>query len=91
MTGFNGCGGDGVVQVYINDEINTPIIGAMDSSVCAGSGIMLFTQPYTGNIQYKWFEGQAPNGTLLDSTIVPQYSVTRTQGNYLFYVIISEN
>ena len=91
VTGFNGCGGDGVVQVYINDEINTPIIGAMDSSVCAGSGIMLFTQPYTGNIQYKWFEGQAPNGTLLDSTIVPQYSVTRTQGNYLFYVIISEN
>lgn len=91
VTGFNGCGGEGVVQVFINSEINTPIIGAKDTSVCQGQNIVLFTQTYTGNIKYKWYEGFAPNGQLLDSTLVPQYMIDKGPGTYYFYVIVSEN
>lgn len=91
VTGFNGCGGEGFIQVFINAEINTPIIGALDSTVCQGSSINLFTQPYSGNIKYKWFEGFAPNGIVLDSTVVPQIIIDKPTGNYNFYVIISEN
>jgi len=91
VTGFNGCGGEGIIQVFINDEINTPIIGARDSSICENTGIILFTQPYTGSIRYKWYEGFAPAGVLLDSTIVPQYSLSRPPGTYYFYVVVSEN
>ena len=90
-TGFNGCGGIGFVQVFINDEINTPIIGAKDSIVCQNQTIVLFTQTYSGNIKYKWYEGFAPNGVLLDSTVVPQYTINRAPGDYYFYVIVSEN
>lgn len=91
VTGFNGCGGEGVVQVFINDEINTPIITVKDTTVCDGGNIILNTQTYTGNIKYKWYEGFAPNGVLVDSTIVPQFIVKRAPGEYFFYVVVSEN
>jgi len=91
VQGFNGCTGTGIVQVFINSEINTPLIFIEDTSVCAQSVIRLSTQAYNGNIVYKWFEGQAPNGVLLDSTIVPKYELTRPSGIYSFYVLIREN
>lgn len=91
VTGFNGCGGEGVVQVFINDEINTPIISAKDTVVCDGSNIVLNTQTYSGNIKYRWYEGFAPDGVFIDSTIVPQLTLQRPPGEYFFYVVVSEN
>ena len=91
VRGFGGCTGSGVVQVFINEEINTPLIFAADSSVCNNQEIMLSTQAYSGNIIYRWYEGVAPDGMLLDSTIVNDFSLTRPPGSYSFYVQIREN
>lgn len=90
-SGFNGCGGSGVAQVFINSEINTPLIFARDTVVCSGSNIELSTQAYSGSVRYYWYEGTAPDGVLLDSTIVPAFSFNKPEGQYLFYVIIREN
>lgn len=91
VSGFGGCTGTGIVQVFINEEINTPIIFAADSTVCSSQNIVISTQAYNGNIIYRWYEGMAPSGLLLDSTVVNDYSFVRPPGIYHFYVQIREN
>lgn len=88
VQGFGGCSAEGTVTVVVPEVLGTPDLTFDSNPVCEGSPIQLETQAFSGNVQYKWFMGQFPNGTELASTPSPGYSLILESGTYDFYVII---
>ncbi|MEM6394948.1 MAG: gliding motility-associated C-terminal domain-containing protein [Bacteroidota bacterium] len=76
IRGLTGCEAEGFVQVTIADLPITPVIIAPEQ-VCIGDAIPLSIEQavMSGNVNYRWFEGQPGSGTFLISTIDPFFEV----------------
>ncbi|MEL7375710.1 MAG: HYR domain-containing protein, partial [Bacteroidota bacterium] len=82
IRGLSGCEAEGIVQVTIADLPVTPVIVAPEQ-VCIGDPIPIaIDQPImTGNVNYRWFEGQAGSGTFLGSSIDPFFEIPAPHGD----------
>ncbi len=87
VTGFNGCTAVGSVLVNVkpltNPEISTP-----ESSVCAGTEIILTGTSYSGDVHYDWYEGIFPTGVLIATTRIAELVIIpATSGPHFYYMI----
>jgi len=87
VTGLNGCTSSGFVEVFIED-LSTPILETNADSLCVGDQLILETNSYSGNVVYKWYQGLAPNGSLIDSTTAPILELEPTAGAKRYYVVV---
>ena len=87
ITGFGGCFAEGLVTVIVPEVLGTPALVFGNNPVCEGSPIFLETEPFSANVQYKWYMGRFPDGMLLATTAAPGYSLLLGSGEYEFYVI----
>ncbi len=71
------CTAEEIILVSIQDLPLTPQITA-PTSVCQSETITLTssTTPPGNNVQFLWYEGISPNGTLLATTTTPEFTVT---------------
>ena len=76
IQGVTGCTAEGVVQVAIEDLPLTPSINT-NTNICIGDEIVLESTVVPGgnDVVYRWYEGLPPNGTLIQSTSVPQLTL----------------
>jgi hypothetical protein len=87
VSGFNGCKAEGSILVNFQPLI-APQLTLSKTSGCIGDELMLQCTAYSGSINYKWYEGSFPNGTLIDSTNSPILIINPDiAGNKLYYVI----
>ncbi len=94
VTGLTGCQATGVVQVSIEDLPLTPSIQGA-TSYCIGEDILLTSSvaPNDPSTQYKWFQGTLPNGTLIETTIVPSLTIPGldVESTRNYYLVIETN
>lgn len=87
VSGFNGCTAEGFIQVNIQ-PLALPVLTVEQSSYCLNETFILESTEYFGNITYDWYEGFPPSGILLQSTTIPQLSLTPTLGIHNYYIIV---
>lgn len=87
ITGFGGCQASGSVQVT-TDAVSTPTINASRDSVCVGDDLILNSTMYSGDVTYRWYEGNPPNGVLIATTTSPSTTISPTVGAHFYYVIV---
>lgn len=94
VTGITGCKASGVVEVSIEDLPLTPELLTADN-FCQEDAIKLQSSiaPAGNAVIYRWYRGVAPNGVLLDSTIVPSLTLPGpfTEGIESFYLTVEAN
>ena len=94
ITGLTGCTAEGVVNVSIEELPLTPVL-ELASSICSSDDILLETPqvPSGSNVQFYWYEGIAPNGTLLGTTQEPMFTVSgpHAPGTRRFYMQVEAN
>ncbi len=86
VTGFNQCITEGSVLVNVKPLID-PEISASAQIICEDEEVSLNTTNFTGNIEYIWYEGVAPNGIPLAVTSIPQFLLRPTVGVHFYYVV----
>jgi gliding motility-associated-like protein len=88
ITGITNCKSTGVVEVSIEDLPVTPTLLLTKENYCADEDIILNSSiaPSGTNVTYRWYKGEAPNGTLISQTIVPSFTLraphAESQDNY---------
>ncbi|MEL7422749.1 MAG: gliding motility-associated C-terminal domain-containing protein [Bacteroidota bacterium] len=94
ITGLTGCTAEGVVNVSIEELPLTPEL-EIASSVCSDDDILLETPvvPAGTGVQFFWYEGVAPNGTLLGTSTEPMFTVAGPHpiGTRNFYLEVEAN
>ncbi len=94
ITGLTGCTAEGIVNVSIEELPLTPELQIV-SSICTDEDILLQTPqvPAGSNVQFYWYEGVAPNGTLLGSSTEPMFNVPgpHAAGMRQFYMEVEAN
>ncbi len=95
IEGLTGCVSEGEVQVSIDDLPITADISIDANMHCFDQDIVLSTTPPPGSssIEYMWFSGLSPNGTLLATTTVPSYTIPAPHlaGDSCYFVIVVRN
>ena len=89
IRGFNNCVSEGVVNVNIQ-PLTTPELNTDKTTICEGTMTFLTSNSFQGNVNYKWYTGQFPNGLLLGVTQSPVFAVSPPLGSH-FYYMIAEN
>jgi gliding motility-associated-like protein len=80
----------GTVVIPINPIPNTPILNASATRPCTNAELTLSTQPYSGaNIRYKWYRGVPSSAVLVDSTIVPTWTIKNPTDTARYYVAVT--
>ena len=90
ITGFGGCISSGTIEVNV-EEITSPEITSAIDQICSGDELLLTAAGQTGNIMYNWFEGQFPNGLLLESTEAPSLVITPSEGDHFYYIVVTKD
>jgi len=86
-----GCKFTGSINIDVS-EFDSPDIFTNNSSVCLGTEILLNTNSFTEIVEYFWFEGISPNGTLIGQTTGPSFAFTPVGGGtHFYYVEVSGN
>ncbi len=85
-----GCEFAGNVEIDIN-QFDSPEIFSNQADICLGESVLLNTNSFTEIVDYFWYEGLSPNGTLVGQTSGPSLSLTPTQGSHLYYVEVEGN
>jgi gliding motility-associated-like protein len=88
VLGSQNCGAVGSVTISIPEQLGVPDIGFETNLVCEGEAVVMETQLFSGNVQYQWFRGIAPNGVLVSETGAPRLAINLPPGNYSFYVVV---
>jgi gliding motility-associated-like protein len=95
VTGLTGCKSTGVVEVSIEDLPLTPTLLLSKENYCAEEDIVLNSSiaPSGSNVIYRWYRGDAPNGSPISQSIVPSLTLraphNESQDNY--YLTIENN
>ncbi len=88
ITGITGCKSTGVVEVSIEDLPVTPTLLLTKENYCSAEDIVLTSSiaPSGSNVIFRWYKGEAPNGTVIGQTIVPSLTLraphAESQDNY---------
>jgi gliding motility-associated-like protein len=95
ITGVTDCSSTGVVQITCDDlPLRRPVLTSSNTSPCEQEDFTLSTSAVCGtSVVYKWYQGTAPSGTLLATTVDPQYIFDNNLdfANYEFYVVVERN
>lgn len=86
VEGFDGCSSEGVVVISIQ-PLTTPEIMVNFNSGCEGDQFTLQATAFSGNVEYKWYEGVAPDGVLIQTTTSSSLVVNPALGSHQYYVI----
>ena len=89
-TSTAGCEFSGQVDIDVN-EIDSPEIFTSQTTVCNGELVLLNTNSFTEIVEYFWYEGVSPNGTLIGQTDGPSFTVQPLTGTRFYYVEILGN
>lgn len=94
ITGITGCKSSGVVEVSIEDLPLTPQIIAerdycQEETVTLQSSVVLSGS----SVRYRWYKGTAPNGVLVDTTVVPVLVLNgpHPEGIQTYYLSVESN
>lgn len=94
ITGLTGCVAEGIVNVNIEDLPLTPEL-QMPPSLCVDDDLLLETPliPAGMGVQFFWYEGIAPNGILIGTSVEPQlvFNGPFTTGVHNFYMEVEAN
>lgn len=84
------CSASGTIEVEITSTPGTVLLNSNKPSACPGDQILLSTSGVTGNnVRYEWYEGIAPDGTLLGTSSTPEWTLGATvPGVRSYYLII---
>lgn len=94
IEGITGCVAEGVVNVNI---INQPLTAEVQANEqqCADEDIVLTSSITLNDASYHWYQGQAPNGTLLQTTNSPTLTIPALNvGSPImlsYYLVIESN
>jgi gliding motility-associated-like protein len=86
VTGFNNCVSTGAITINIQ-PLTTPEMELSAPVVCSGDQVLLTATSFQGMVNYSWYEGQFPDGILLATTTVPNFTINPSLGTHLYYVI----
>lgn len=92
ITGITGCKSTGTVEVAIEDLPVTPTLLLTKENFCSQEDIVLTSSVASAgsSVVYRWYKGDAPNGTLISQTIVPSLTLraphAESQDNYYLTV-----
>lgn len=89
-TNVEGCIFEGHLEIDVN-EFDSPIISTTTPTLCVGSNLLLNATSFTELVEYFWYEGVSPNGTLIGQTLGPSLSVSPTLGEHFYYVEVNGN
>ncbi len=87
VEGFGACMSMGTVEVAV-DQLVTPEIESDTPVACIGDEVLLTANSFSGNIEYQWYQGEFPNGVLMETTQNASYIVSPAEGSHFYYVII---
>lgn len=89
ISGVAGCQSFGAVQVDVAGQPDVPIVTLSPNQVCENEDVALTTTLVGGNsVTYNWYQGTAPNGTLITSSTTPSYNLLAPQDTSSYYVIV---
>lgn len=95
IEGLTGCTASAEIQVSIEALPLVPTISFVADSICTDESIVLNTPPVSasGPVEYLWYNGQAPNGTFISSTLVPSLTLPgpHAEGDKCYYVVVIRN
>ena len=81
----NGCSFEGSIQIDV-ELFDSPEIFSNLTTICNGEELLINTNSFTEIVEYFWFEGISPNGTLISRTDGPSLILNPTEGTHLYYV-----
>ncbi len=90
LTGFGGCRSTGSTEVFIQD-FTSPDILLDASTFCDGDVVELSTFNYQSEVQYNWYEGTFPDGSLLAATDTAAITIRPSLGTHEYYLIIESD
>jgi len=93
ITGITECVASGVVEVAIADVPITPSLDG-PNAICSNDDLILTTTAVPlNNVEYQWYTGVPPNGTLVQTTTTPTLMLPppHNAGNAVYYVQIVVN
>lgn len=95
IEGLTGCKAIAQVQVTIEDLPLVPALSFTSNNICTDQPIVLQTDPVTsgGAVEYRWYNGAAPNGQLVATTVVPSLTLPgpHVEGDSCYYVVVIRN
>jgi len=72
-------------------QFDSPEIFSNELIICQGEELLLNTDSFNEIVEYFWYEGISPNGTLISQTDGPSLSVMPTTGDHFYYVEVKGN
>jgi len=94
IEGITGCMAEGVVIVDITDQPLTSEV-QVNAQQCAEEDIVLTSSFTLTDATYYWYEGQAPNGSLLQTTESPTLTIpainVQVPTTKSYYLVIESN
>ena len=87
---LSGCRFTGLVEVVI-DALDVPEIESDDDIVCEGGELILTANDFSDDVLYLWYEGTAPNGSIIGSTALPSITINPSIGPHRYYCIVEGN
>ncbi len=91
IEGLTGCTSIGVVNVVINAMPDVPEFTVSANNACVNEDLILTTQSVSGtDVEYIWYSGFPPNGTVLGTTDIPQFTIFAPlpTGSDSYYVVV---
>lgn len=85
-----GCIFEGRVDIDVN-EFDSPEIFSNLTEICDGEELLLNTNSFTEIVDYLWYEGISPNGTLIGQTTGPSFTLRPIVGDHFYYVEVKGN
>ncbi len=81
----NGCTYISTLDIDIS-QFDSPEISAPTTMACTGDMIILNSTSFNEVVEYFWYEGISPNGTLIEKTTGPSLSLIPIEGQHFYYV-----
>ena len=85
-----GCAFSGSLEIDVT-QFDSPDIFSNANTICNGEELLLNTNSFTETVEYFWYEGISPNGTLIGRTQGPSLSIQPTTGTHFYYVEVQGN
>ena len=81
----NGCTFQGQIQIDV-EQFDSPEIFSNLTTICNGEELLINTNSFNEIVEYFWFEGISPNGTLISRTDGPSLNLNPVVGTHFYYV-----